>query len=58
VLATQFALYFASVFILKKFIPVRRKLHIVREELMSEEVPDVKVYPIFPAKEKVSVSED
>lgn len=58
VIATQFVLYFASVYVLKRFIPVRKKLHIVREEFVEEEVSDVKVYPIFAAKEKVSVSED
>ncbi|MEP6514499.1 MAG: MraY family glycosyltransferase, partial [Parafilimonas sp.] len=58
IITLQFVLYFASVFILKRFIPVRRKLHIVRQELVEEEVSDVKVYPIFPAKEKVSMSED
>jgi len=58
ILATQFVLYFACVYILKQFIPARRRLHIVREELIDEEDSEVKVYRIFSAKEKVSASED
>lgn len=57
IIAAQFIVYFSSVFILKKFIPVRKKLHIVRDEV-SETISDLKVYPIFPAKEKASVRED
>jgi hypothetical protein len=51
-------LFFGSVFILKQFIPVRRKLRIVREEPISDERDDLKVYPIFPVKEKISGTED
>ena len=58
VLAMQFAIYFSSVFVLKQFIPVRRKLRIVREEPVMEEAADAKVYPIYPAKEKISATED
>ena len=58
VLTAQFALFFGSVFILKQFIPVRRKLRIVREEPISDERDDLKVYPIFPVKEKISGTED
>ena len=42
---------------LKHFIPIRKKLHIVREE-EEEETEDSKVYPIYPKKEKVSANED
>jgi UDP-N-acetylmuramyl pentapeptide phosphotransferase/UDP-N-acetylglucosamine-1-phosphate transferase len=58
ILAIQFLLYFSSVLLLKKFIPVRKKLHIVRDEVSEAELPDLKVYPIYPAKEKVSLGED
>ncbi len=58
VIASQFALYFSSVYILKRFIPVRKKLHIVREESIDEKVSDSKVYLIYPVKEKVSANED
>ncbi|HEY2726816.1 MAG TPA: MraY family glycosyltransferase [Parafilimonas sp.] len=58
ILAVQFTVYFGLVFILKKFIPVRKKLHIVRDEIAESSIPELKIYPIFPAKEKVSVSED
>jgi UDP-GlcNAc:undecaprenyl-phosphate/decaprenyl-phosphate GlcNAc-1-phosphate transferase len=58
ILAIQFIVYFGSAFILKKFIPVRKKLHIVRDEIPEAEIPDLKVYPIFHTKEKVSARED
>ncbi|HSY61794.1 MAG TPA: hypothetical protein VK796_07950, partial [Cytophaga sp.] len=58
ILAVQFALYFSSVYVLKRFIPVRKKLHIVRDELPEATIDDLKVYPIYPSKEKVSVRED
>lgn len=59
VLACQFLLYFASVYILKRYIPIRKKLHIVREEILDDEEPeDFKVYPIYPVKEKISMKED
>jgi UDP-GlcNAc:undecaprenyl-phosphate/decaprenyl-phosphate GlcNAc-1-phosphate transferase len=57
VIASQFILYFASVYMLKHFIPIRKKLHIVREE-EEEETEDSKVYLIYPKKEKVSANED
>ena len=57
VIASQFILYFTSVYILKRFVPVRKKLHIVREE-DEEETEDSKVYLIYPMKEKVSANED
>jgi UDP-GlcNAc:undecaprenyl-phosphate GlcNAc-1-phosphate transferase len=57
VIATQFILYFTSVYMLKRFIPIRKKLHIVREE-EEEETEDSKVYLIYPMKEKVSANED
>lgn len=56
--AIQFLVYFSSVFILKQFIPVRKKLHIVRDEIAEETIPDLKVYPIFSEKEKRSVRKD
>ena len=43
---------------LKRFIPVRKKLHIVREETVDEEAQDSKVYLIYPVKEKVSANEE
>ena len=57
IVAIQFIVYFSSVFILKQFIPVRKKLHIVRDET-QETITGLKVYPIFPPKEKASVRED
>ncbi len=57
VIASQFILYFTSVYMLKRFVPVRKKLHIVREE-DEEETEDSKVYLIYPMKEKVSANED
>ncbi|MBV9962927.1 MAG: undecaprenyl/decaprenyl-phosphate alpha-N-acetylglucosaminyl 1-phosphate transferase [Parafilimonas sp.] len=58
ILAAQFTLYFSSVYVLKRFIPIRKKLHIVRDELPETIVEDLKVYTIYPAKEKISVRED
>lgn len=58
VIASQFVLYFSAVYILKRFIPVRKKLHIVREASIDEEVQDSKVYLIYPVKEKVSANEE
>jgi UDP-N-acetylmuramyl pentapeptide phosphotransferase/UDP-N-acetylglucosamine-1-phosphate transferase len=58
VIASQFVLYFSAVYMLKRFIPVRKKLHIVREETMGEEEQDSKVYLIYPVKEKVSANEE
>ena len=60
IIASQFILYFASVYILNRYIPVRKKLHIVREETLADEdeAEDSKVYPIYPLKEKITVAED
>jgi UDP-N-acetylmuramyl pentapeptide phosphotransferase/UDP-N-acetylglucosamine-1-phosphate transferase len=59
IVGIQFLIYFSSAFLLKKVIPVRKKLHIVRNELQEEpEITDSKVYPIFQHKEKISVQED
>jgi hypothetical protein len=59
IIVIQFIIYFGSAFFLKKVIPVRKKLHIVRNELQEEpEITDSKVYPIFQHKEKISVQED
>jgi len=58
ILALQFTVYFSLVYILKEFIPVRKKLHIVRAETSESAIPELKVYPIFRAKEKASVRED
>lgn len=60
IIASQFVLYFASVYILNRYIPVRKKLHIVREEKLAEadEAEDSKVYPIYPLKEKITAAED
>ena len=58
IVAIQFIIYFSSAFLLKKVIPVRKKMHIVRDEMSEQEILDSKVYPIFPHKEKISVSED
>lgn len=58
IIALQFAAYFSSTFILKTLIPVRKKLHIVRDELPETQMQDIKIYSIFPRKEKVSVHED
>jgi UDP-N-acetylmuramyl pentapeptide phosphotransferase/UDP-N-acetylglucosamine-1-phosphate transferase len=58
VIISQFILYFASVYMLKRFVPVRKKLHIVRQEAVKEETEELKVYPIYPVKEKISANED
>ena len=58
ILAVQFIIYFSSAFILKRFIPIRKKLRIVRGEMPETTIPDLKVYPIYRPKEKVSVRED
>jgi len=58
IVALQFIIYFSSAFLLKKIIPVRKKLHIVRNEMQESEITDSKVYPIFQHKEKISVHED
>src|SRR6478735_611904 len=58
IVALQFALYFGSTYILKNYIPVRKKLHIVRDNIPEKVLPGVKVYPIYPVKEKASISED
>ena len=59
VIASQFILYFTAIYILKRYIPVRKKLHIVREVLTDEdEMKDSKVYPIYPLKEKITAAED
>lgn len=58
VIAIQFVVYFSSVYILKEFIPVRKKLHIVRDVIAETTMPDLKVYPIFSKKEKLSAQED
>ena len=58
VIALQFALYFTAVYVLKQYIPVRKKLRIVRKEIIEEEEEDSKVYPIFSVKEKVTANED
>ena len=60
VIASQFILYFTAIYILKRYIPVRKKLHIVREEILTDEdeMKDFKVYPIYPLKEKITAAED
>ena len=58
VLGLQFLFYFSSVYVLNKYIPVRKKMHIIRTELAEAEIPDMKVYPIYPLKEKVPVRKD
>jgi UDP-N-acetylmuramyl pentapeptide phosphotransferase/UDP-N-acetylglucosamine-1-phosphate transferase len=58
IVAVQFSLYFGSAYMLKKYIPRRKKLHIVRNHIAEDISADVKVYPIYPAKEKLSLSED
>lgn len=60
IIASQFILYFVAIYILKRYIPVRKKLHIVREEISvdEDEMKDSKVYPIYPIKEKVTAAED
>ncbi len=58
IIALQFTLYFASVYALKEYIPSRRKLHVIRNKSIDVSIPDLKVYPIFSKKEKVSANED
>lgn len=58
IIALQFTLYFASVYILKEYIPSRRRLHVIRNKSIDVSIPDLKVYPIFSKKEKVSANED
>lgn len=58
VLALQFLFYFGSVYVLNKYIPVRKKMHIIRAEVADAEIPDMKVYAIYPLNEKVPVRKD
>jgi len=58
IVVIQFIIYFSSAFLLKKVIPIRKKMHIVRDAMSEQEIQDSKVYPIFPHKEKISVQED
>ncbi len=59
IIAIQFTAYFGAAYILKQFIPVRKKMHIVRDEMADTlPLPDSKVYPIYPANEKISVRKD
>lgn len=58
VVAIEFAVYFGAAFVLTRYIPVRKKMHIVRDALPENVVADVKIYPIYKVKEKVSVRED
>lgn len=58
IIAIQFALYFGAAYLLKKFIPEHKKMHVVRDALPENGLPGVKIYPIYKVKEKVSVHED
>ncbi len=58
VLFIQFTSYFGLVYIVNKYIPARKKMHIVRAELSNANLEDTKIYRIYPANEKVSVRED
>ena len=57
VLLIQFVAYFGLVYVVNRYIPTRKKMHIVRAE-SSVDVVDTKIYHIYPANEKVSVRED
>lgn len=58
IIAIQFILYFGLAFMLKRFIPARKNMHIVRDEIANEVVPDIRIYTIYKPKEKVSSGED
>lgn len=60
IIASQFILYFIAVYTLEHYIPVRKKLHIVRENMLpdEDELEDSKVYPIYPLKETITAAED
>lgn len=56
IIAIQFILYFGGVAALIYLIPDQQILHLVSSGSNEEE--DAKVYPIYPAKDKVSAGED
>ncbi len=62
IVTSQFALFFAGVFLFKRFLPARNRLHIVTGEMEEVEEEDddddVKVYTIYRPKEKVSINEE
>jgi UDP-N-acetylmuramyl pentapeptide phosphotransferase/UDP-N-acetylglucosamine-1-phosphate transferase len=59
ILGIQFVGYFTLVYVVNKYIPVRKKMHIVPAEITSASLQGTtKVYQIYPAAEKVSVGED
>lgn len=55
VLLIQFVAYFGLVYVVNKYVPLRKKMHIVREVANAN---DAKVYHIYPHNEKASVRED
>lgn len=58
IIITQFCLFFIGVLLIKRFLPKRNRLHIVTREIEEQPSEEMKVYPIFMPKEKVSVSEE
>ena len=56
IVAAQFALFFAGVYVFQKYYPELNRLHIVKEEQAKQ--GDPKVYPIYTNKEKISYRED
>ncbi len=58
IIAIQFILYFGLAFMLKRFIPIRKNMHIVRDEIANDAIPDIRVYTIYQPKEKVSSEKD
>lgn len=58
VLAIQFSAYFGLVYFVSKYLPVKRKMHVVHAKIAKVNVPDTKVYHIYGSNDKVSVGED
>ncbi|MFT4153386.1 MraY family glycosyltransferase [Parafilimonas sp.] len=58
VLAIQFAAYFTLVYMVDKYMPVRKKMHIVPAKATNTNSKSTKVYHIYPVTEKVSAGED
>lgn len=58
IILSQFTLFFGGVGIIKRFLPARNTMHIVTRELEEIEAEEVKVYTIYPSKEKITVNEE
>ncbi len=57
IVATQFCMFFGSVYLTKNFLPVYKSMHIVQNK-EEEQDKETRIYPMYGAKEKVTVNED